>query len=101
MHSQIPIKHRNLYIFSDIVYFRMSTEEQLHSKILTLFHTLNGEYLWANITVIALELKKKMRLSGMGTLLEVTQLFLLYIQVSWFYSVLLALRSHTQKMDIY
>ena len=40
-------------------------------------------------------------LSGMGTLLEVTQLFLLYIQVSWFYSVLLALRSHTQKMDIY
>ena len=101
MHSQIPIKHWNLYIFSDIVYFRMSTEEQLHSKILTLFHTLNGEYLWANITVIALELKKKMMLSGMGTLLEVTQLFLLYIQVSWFYSVLLALRSHTQKMDIY
>ena len=101
MHSQIPIKHRNLYIFSDIVYFRMSTEEQLHSKILTLFHTLNGEYLWANITVIALELKKKMMLSGMGTLLEVTQLFLLYIQVSWFYSVLLALRSHTQKMGIY
>lgn len=75
----------------------MSTEEQLHSKILTLFHTSNGEYLWANITVIALELKKKkMRLSGMGTLLEVTQLFLLYIQV-WFYSVLLALHSHTQK----
>ena len=33
----------------------------------------------------------------MGTLLEVTQLFLLYIQVSWFYSVLLALHSHTQK----
>ena len=59
MHSQIPIKHQNLYIFIDIVYFRMSTEEQLHSKVLTLFHTLNGEYLWANITVIALELKKK------------------------------------------
>ena len=33
----------------------------------------------------------------MGTLLEVTQLFLLYIQVSWFYSVLLALHNHTQK----
>lgn len=59
MHSQIPIRHQNLYIFSDIVYFRMSTEEQLHSKILTLFHTSNGEYLWANITVIALEVKKK------------------------------------------
>lgn len=83
----------------------MSTEEQLHSKTVTLFHTLNGEYLWANITVIALELKKKKkkdRLSGMSTLLEVTQLFLLYIQVSWLYSVLLSLHSHThKKMNIY
>ena len=97
MHSQIPIRHWNLYIFSDIVYSRMSTEEQLHSKILTLFHTLNSEYLQANITVIALELKKKKRLSGLGTLLEVTQLFLLYIQVSWFYSALLSLHSYAQK----
>lgn len=64
MHSQIPVRHLNLYIFSDIVYFRMSTEEQLHSKTVTLFHTLNGEYLWANITVIALELKKKKKKIG-------------------------------------
>ena len=57
-----------MYIFSDIVYSRMSTEEQLHSKILTLFHTLNSEYLQANITVIALELKKKKEAKWAGYL---------------------------------